>query len=107
MEHRRYKVQFVLSMVSIFITLVLSLICLFHWILSPVSVFTTLMFLGPLLLVLAFLILLLRARMITDLAKSRMAEHRKLVIEVQELIDEKKRERIREGKRSRGEDPDE
>ncbi|HDS31011.1 MAG TPA: hypothetical protein ENN67_08215 [Firmicutes bacterium] len=106
-EHKKYRFQYALSMVSILITLVLALTCLFHWALAPIFVFLALTILGPLLLMLAFLILILRARMIKDLTKDRMEEHKKLVIEVQEMIDEKKRERIRKGKISRGEDPNE
>jgi amino acid transporter len=103
LEFRKQRLQFILSLLSIFLTIVLSLTCLLHWMISPFTVFATLLILGPLVLVIALLILLLRTRTVAALARSRMEEQKKLIVEVQEIIDEKKRERIREGKRARGE----
>lgn len=106
LEFRKQRLQFILSLLSIFLTILLTLTCLLHWMISPVTVFSTLLILAPLVLVLALCILLLRTRTVAALARSRMEEQKKLVMEVQDIIDEKKRERIREGKRARGEELD-
>ena len=103
LEFRKQRLQFILSLLSIFLTIVLSLTCLMHQWISPFTVFAILLILAPLVLVIALFILLLRTRTVAALAKARMEEQKKLVIEVQEMIDEKKRERIRDGKRARGE----
>lgn len=110
-QNRELRFQSALSMISIFVMIMLCLTALFHWFLDPVIAFTIIMLLLPILLILAPVILYLRAKSFTKLARERMEEHRKLIREVQDLIDERKREKIKEGKKARGEfknddDPD-
>lgn len=105
-QSKEHRLQFVLSLLSLFIMFLLTLTTLFHWVVRPVTAFTLIMALLPLLLILAPLILLLRARAFARLAKSRMEEQKALMREVQDLIDEKKREKIRAAKLARGEKTD-
>jgi hypothetical protein len=102
-QHKNLRLQLFLSMLSIFVMLLLTLVTLFHWLLSPIYEFTAILALFPILLILAPLILWLRAKSFTALAKDRLEEQKRLIREVQELIDERKREKIKEGKASRGE----
>ncbi len=106
-DHRRHRVQLVLSLVSIFVTFLLSLTCLLHCWISPIITFTTLLILGPALLILAPIILFIRARTFTGLIESGLEERRKLIREVKDIIDEKKRQKILDGKIARGEKVDE
>ena len=103
-QHRSLRLQLALSLISIFVLLLLTMISLFHWLLSPIFALTALLALLPVLLILAPLILILRARAFAALAKSRLEEQRKLVREVMDLIDQKKLEKIKEGKVARGEE---
>lgn len=91
--HRKGRMQFFLSLVSIFVILALTVICLFHWMVHPVFTFTAILLLFPVLLVLAPVILLLRAKEFAELAKTRREEQNRLIREVQELIEEKKRQK--------------
>jgi len=102
-QNRHQRLQFALSMASMFVMILLIMTCLFHWIVRPEYSFIVLMSLLPLLLILAPIILYFRAKSFGKLAKERLEEQRKLILEVQELIDEKKREKIKEGKIARGE----
>ena len=104
LQHREQRLQFVLSLTSVFIMLILTMVTLFHWILDATVTFVIIMALFPLLLILAPMVLGLRAKSFASLTKSRIEEQRKLIREVQDLIDEKKRERIKEGKVARGEE---
>jgi uncharacterized membrane protein len=106
-QYRRHKAQMILSLISMAIMIFLTLVLLFHWSLSPFYAFTAIMFLTPLLLILAPLILWLRARAFRSLTKSRIEEKKRLIREVQEMLDEQKRQKIREGKIARGEPVDE
>jgi membrane-associated HD superfamily phosphohydrolase len=101
---KKHRLQFILSLLSMIILGLLSLISLFHWSIPPLFTFTALMILAPLLLILAPAILYLRAKSIRQLHKDRLDEQKRLIMEVQDLIDQKKRESIREGKISRGEE---
>jgi len=106
-QYRTHKVQTALSLLSIGVMFFLTLTLLLHWSLSPFFVFTTIMLLTPLLLILAVVILYLRAKAFTALVKQRRRDQVQLIREVQELLDEKKREKIREQKIARGEPVDE
>lgn len=106
-QHRRLKGQMVLSLMSLAIMIFLTLVLLFHWSIDPFYTFTAVMLLTPLLLILAPLILYLRARAFKHLSRERMEEKKKLIREVQEMLDEQKRQKIREGKIARGEPLDE
>ena len=102
-ESKTQKLQLVLSVLSLVVLTYLTLTWLLHWNLPPVYVVTTTMLLVPILLVLAPIILWLRSRSFRKLASERRQEQEKLIREVQELLDEKKREKIRQGKVKRGE----
>ena len=106
-QYRKHKAQMVLSLLSLAIMVFLTLVLLFHWSLDPFYAFTAIMLLTPLLLILAPLILYLRARAFRTLTRSRMEEKKQLIREVQEMLDEQKRQKIREGKIARGESLDE
>lgn len=106
-QHRKQRIQLALSIVSIAVMVFLTLTCLLHWVLSPITTLLTLMTAVLVLLILAPTILYLRAREFAGLARDRREERRRLIGEVIEMIDEKKREKIREEKRKRGEDVDE
>jgi uncharacterized membrane protein len=106
-QHREHRVQFVLSVISMCVMVFLTLTCLFHWVLSPVTTLLTVMTSVLVLLILAPTILLLRARAFVGLAKDRREERRRLIDEVLDMIDEKKRQKIRDGKRKRGEELEE
>jgi len=105
-ESKTQKLQLVLSVLSLVVLTYLTLTWLLHWNLPPVYVVTTTMLLVPILLVLAPIILWLRSRSFRKLASERRQEQEKLIREVQELLDEKKREKIRQGKVKRGEKVD-
>jgi len=100
------KVQMVLSVSSLIILIFLTAFWLLHWFLSPVFIVTITMLLVPLLLILAPLILLIRSRSFKHLNEMRRKEKEHLLLEVRELMDEKKREKIRQGKIERGESVD-
>jgi len=106
-ESKGQKLQLVLSVLSLLVLTYLTLTWLLHWNLPPIYVVTTTMLLVPILLVLAPIILWLRSRSFKKLAFERKHEHEKLIREVQDLLDEKKREKIRQGKVERGEKLDE
>lgn len=95
--------QLVLSIISIFSMLLLTLTLLGHWFIPHVYTFLNLIILGPLLLMLAPVILLLRSRSFKELQKRRLEEQKRLISEVEEILDEKKRESIQKGKIDRGE----
>jgi hypothetical protein len=105
-QHRKYKLQFYLSLMSIFVMLLLTMLTIFHWFISPIFEFTAILILFPLLLIIAPLILWLRAKAFAGFAKDRMEEQRKLIMEIQDLIDEKKRQKIKDAKLARGEQVD-
>jgi hypothetical protein len=100
---KKERFQFVLSILSMAIMTLLTVILLFHWTLPPAYVYIALMAFAPLLLILSPLILYLRSKSFRKLNQSRMDEQKRLIMEVQEMIDAKKRQDIREGKISRGE----
>ncbi|HEX9743900.1 MAG TPA: hypothetical protein VGB30_00595 [bacterium] len=103
-KYRQYKFQFALSLLSIFVMIVLSLTLLGHWFIPQIVTMFTLMILGPFLLILAPVILWLRARTFRGLERKWRKEQDKLITEIEDIIDEKKRERIMQGKSERGED---
>ncbi len=102
-QSRQMRGQFVLSILSIAIMTYLTLVLLFHWSISPFTVFVTVMLLVPLLLILAPIILYLRARSFKVLMIERREDQKKLIHEVQEMLDDKKRGKIVQGKLERGE----
>ncbi|MCX6645523.1 MAG: hypothetical protein NTY09_04075 [bacterium] len=97
------RLQYVLSFISMVIMILLTVILLFHWTFSPIYAYIALLAFAPLLLILSPLILYLRSKSFRLLNKIRMEEQKRLIMEVQEMIDAKKRHDIREGKISRGE----
>jgi len=103
-HYRKHRLQVVLSLISIFVMALLTLTCLFHWSLPPLATLMTVTTSVLVLLVLAPLILILRTRTFAGLAKDRREERRRLIKEVLDMIDEKKREKIRKGKIARGEE---
>jgi hypothetical protein len=105
-QNRSLRFQFVLSLLSLFVLILVTMTCLFHWFIRPEFTFIVIMALLPVLLILAPLILYLRAKSFAKLSKVRYEEQRQLIREVQEMIDEKKRQKIKEGKISRGEELD-
>ncbi len=105
-QNKKLRAQNILSVLSICILVYLMLVLLLHWSLSPLTVIFTTMFLVPLLLILAPLILWLRSRAFKGLMLERKDEQMKLVIEVQDILDEQKRIKIKQGKIDRGESVD-
>lgn len=101
---KKHRLQFILSLVSMIILGLLSLISLLHWSIPPYFTFTALIILAPLLLISGPVILYLRSKALRRLHKDRLDEQKRLIIEVQDMVDQKKRESIREGKISRGEE---
>jgi len=105
-ENKHHRTQVILSVISMGALIYLTLTLLFNWSLSKETVLWTILVVMPVLLILAPIILILRARSFRGLVRKRIDEQRKLIREVEELMDERKRERIREGKISRGEPVD-
>lgn len=101
---KKHRLQFILSLLSMIILSLVSLISLLHWSIPPYFTFTALIILAPLLLILGPVILYLRSKSLRQLHKDRLEEQKRLIIEVQDMVDQKKRESIREGKISRGEE---
>jgi len=107
MQSRSQVAQLVMSLISIFIMFFLTLVLLFHWFLNPLFVVTSVMALTPLLLILAGLVMYFRFRKVRDLWMERINERHQLVSEVERMVDEKKREKIRQDKIERGEQVEE
>jgi len=103
-KNRERKLQFIISLMSIGGMLVLILTLLGHWFITPLYTFYSLMLIGPLLLVLAPVILLLRHRQFKGLAEDRKIEQIKMVLEVEKMLDDAKMQKIKEGKIKRGEE---
>lgn len=103
LEHRKKVGQFVLSVLSIFVMIVLSVTMLGNWFIPKEITLLVLLTLSPILLVLSLIILVLRQRNFKEWEKEWRAEQKKLISEIEEIIDAKKRERINEGKAERGE----
>lgn len=101
---KKQRFQYVLSLISIFIMSILTIALLFHWSLPPLTTFVILIVLAPLLLILSPVILYLRAKSFKNLSRERLEEQKRLIIEVQEMIDAKKRQDIKDGKIARGEE---
>ena len=93
-----------LSLISMSIMVILTVTLLFHWSLPPVYEMLVLLILSPMLLILSPWILYLRAKSFRGIQKKKLEEQKRLVMEVQEMVDEQKRRHIREGKIARGED---
>ena len=104
-HNRSQRLQFAFSILSIFVSFLLTLTCLFHWILSPFFTFVVVTVSSVLLFIFGSSVLLLRANAFKKLPKERIEEQRKLIYEVQDIIDEKKRRKIEEQKIKRGEKP--
>jgi hypothetical protein len=103
-QNKKLKLQLVLSIISMSVLFLVTMTTLLHWFVSPIFTYTVLLGLLPILLILAPVILWLRARAFSGLARERLDEQRRLVREVMEIVDEKKREKIKEAKQSRGEE---
>jgi len=106
-DRKDLKLQMVLSIISITIMIYLTLITLLHWSIPPGTVLMHIVFLVPIMLVLAPIILMLRARAFRKLVQQSKEDRIALIREVQGLLDKKKEEKIREGKIARGEPVDE
>lgn len=101
-QNKKHRLQFVLSMISLGVMFLVMLTALLHWFVRADFAYTVIMLALPILLILAASILWLRAKAFRSLARERMEEQRKLIREIVDLIDEKKKEKIKEGKQARG-----